>query len=258
VIGWISAFVLLAANLLPINRQYYDLAASTGGDFYFWAPGEFAAARLQVPIHGQAVLLSYGDFDSKKTFEIPVESGVKELTLFAGSQRKDLAVLLRPDGTVARDRDAGVRVQSFQHMLIATVASPSAGMWRLEVDGAGAYAVTAHVRAAETAPELDRFEFVEPGGGPGHEGMFPLKRSPGAGETLSFRLVTSGSVREVEFGFVTRDGSRIHTIPMTMTTDGEYSGRCKVPGVPFRALIQGIDGNGARFQRIESPLRAPE
>src|SRR5712692_1131118 len=75
-------------GLLQINRQYFDLAANTGGDFYFWAPGEFAAARLQVPVHREDVLLSYGAIESKKVFEIPIESGVQEMTLFAGIQRK--------------------------------------------------------------------------------------------------------------------------------------------------------------------------
>ena len=28
-------------GLFQINREYFDLAASTGGDYYFWAAGEF-------------------------------------------------------------------------------------------------------------------------------------------------------------------------------------------------------------------------
>src|SRR6266550_5416640 len=96
-----------ARGLLKVDPVYFDLAANTGGDFYFWAPGEFAASQVQVPLHHEDVLLSYGAIEAKKSFDIPVESGVKELTLFAGIQRKDLAVLVRPDGTVVRD------VQSF-------------------------------------------------------------------------------------------------------------------------------------------------
>ncbi len=137
-------------GMLPVNRQYFDLAANTGGDFYFWAAGEFASAHLQVPIHGVDVLLSYGTMDSKKVFEIPVESGVKELTLFAGVQRKDLAVLVRPDNIPVHD------AQVFQHMLIATVPSPAAGIWRLEMDGEGVYAVTAHVKPGDDAPRVAR------------------------------------------------------------------------------------------------------
>src|SRR5712691_13151961 len=196
-------------GLLQINRQYFDLAANTGGDFYFWAPGEFATARLQVPIHREYVILSYGDLESKKIFEIPIESGAEEMTLFAGIQRKDLALLIRPNGRVARDGDGGVAQQVFQHMMIATVKSPAAGVWRLELTGAGAYAVTAHVKPGKSGPELVGFDFVEPGGRPGHEGMFPIKRAVHAGESLTCRIALSGSVKQAELDFVTRDGSLI-------------------------------------------------
>jgi hypothetical protein len=231
-------------GLLKVDPIYFDLAANTGGDFYFWAPGEFAASRLQVPVHHEAVVLSYGVIDSKKSFDIPVESGVKEMTLFAGIQRKDLAVLVRPDGTVVRD------VQSFQHMLIATVNAPATGIWRLELNGAGTYAVTAHVKPGDDGPDLVNFAFVEPGGRPGHEGMFPVKRPVHAGESLACEVSLSGSIKEAELAFVARDGSLIGTSPIT--------GRCTIPKVPFRVLIRGVDSNGAAFQRIESPLHTPD
>jgi hypothetical protein len=239
-------------GLLQINRQYFDLAASTGGDYYFWAAGEFASARVQIPVHHDDVLLSYGALESKKSFEIPVESGVKELTLFAGIQRKDLAVLVRPDGTVVRD------VQSFQHMLIATVNAPAMGIWHLELQGAGTYAVTAHVKPGDGGPELINFAFVEPGGRPGHEGMFPVKRSVRAGESLACRVVLSGSIEQAELAFVTKDGSPIGTTPIAATSEGEYAGRCTIPDGPFRVVVRGVDAKGARFQRIESRLRYSE
>src|SRR5712691_13007446 len=245
-------------GLLQINRLYFDLAANTGGDFYFWAPGEFATARLQVPIHREDVILSYGDLESKKIFEIPIESGAEEMTLFAGIQRKDLALLIRPNGRVARDGDGGVAQQVFQHMMIATVKSPAAGVWRLELTGAGAYAVTAHVKPGKSGPELVGFDFVEPGGRPGHEGMFPIKRAVHAGESLTCRIVLSGSVNQAELDFVTKDGSFISTTPIVATADGEYAGRCSIPATAFRVLVRAVDASGVRFQRIESPLRNPE
>ena len=239
-------------GLLKIDPIYFDLAANTGGDFYFWAPGEFAASTLQMPIHREDVLLSYGSVESKKSFDIPVESGVKEMTLFAGIQRKDLAMLIRPDGTVVRD------VQAFQHMLIATVKAPAAGTWRLELHGAGMYAVTAHVKPADDGPELVRFAFVVPGGRPGHEGMFPLKRPLQAGESLACEVSLSGSVKEPELLFVTRDASLIGSTPIARAGEDEYAGQCTVPDVPFRAVIRGTDAKGTRFQRSESPLHIPE
>src|SRR5512133_2595062 len=120
-----------AQGLLKVNRLYYDLSASTGGDFYFWAPGEFAAvAPIDIPSGGEEVLLAYGTLaGATTTFEIPVESGARKLTIFCGIQRKDLAVVVRPDDRPARHGEPGVKIQSFQHMAIATIASPPPGTW---------------------------------------------------------------------------------------------------------------------------------
>jgi hypothetical protein len=214
-----------------IDPLYFDLAAKTGGDFYFWAPGEFATASLQVPIHHEDVVLSYGSMEGKRHFEIPLESGVKEMTLFAGIERKDLAVLVRPDGTVVRNDDPGIQV--FQRMLIAKISAPAAGVWHLEIDGAGMFAVTAHVRGADDGPDLDRFQI----------------------DAANCEVSLSGTARDVQLAFVSKDGSTIDAIPLTRTSDGEYMARCTIPKVPFRALVRGIDRNGARFQRIESHLR---
>ncbi len=245
-------------GLLKVSPEYFDLAANTGGDFYFWAPGEFASARLRVPVHHEDVLLAYGTARAKTSFDIPVESGVQEITLFAGMQRKDLAVLVRPDGVVTHDRDPGVDLQFFQNMLIATLKSPPPGVWRLELDGEGLFAVTAHVKASNEGPQLIRFRFVEPGGRPGHEGMFPITRSVRAGESLDCEVSLSGSIKEAELAFVARDGSLLGTTPIVRAGPNEYAGRCTVPKRPFRAIIRGIDANGARVQRVESGLRTPE
>jgi len=230
------------------NREFYELSASTGGDFYFWAPGEFASSRLQVPVHHEDVFFAYGDLDSKRVFEIPIESGAKSMTLFAGAQRKDLAVLVRPDGTVARDG-----IQSFQHMAIATISAPAAGMWRLELHGGGAYAVTAHVDPGADGIQLIAFDFVEQGGRPGHEGMFPIKREAKRGEKLTCRVVVSGATKDAKLVFVARDGSLLDSTKLSE----EYV-PCVVPSVPYRAGVAGTDASGRAFQRLMPPLHSAE
>ena len=49
------------SGLLNINKDYFDMAAATGGDFYFWAPGEFAeaAGHLNIPISSEPIALAY-------------------------------------------------------------------------------------------------------------------------------------------------------------------------------------------------------
>lgn len=247
-----------ARGLLRIDPSFYEVAAATGGDFYFWAPGEFATSNLQIPIHGESVVLSYGKVEGKRTFDVPVEQGVRELTIFTGLQRKDLVVVTRPDGTPLKNGDAGTSFQSFQHMTIATVKTPPAGMWQVEIHGAGSYAMTAHVKSAEQGPEMVSFQFLEEGGRPGHEGLFPLKRNVKAGESHLWTLELGGVVSDVEMIFVAEDGSpvaRFEVVPLEGSDD--YSGSAVIPAVPFRVMATGRTRDGSRFQRVDSPLITP-
>lgn len=247
-----------ARGLLKVNREYYGLAAATGGDFYFWAPGEFAArAPFDVPDSGDAVVLAYGSLGAETVIEVPVEAGVRSLSLFVGIQRMDLVVLVRPDGTPARDGDPGVAIQSFQHMRIAAIESPAAGTWKIELTGAGLYSISVRVRPGHDAPSLDGFEFVEQRGRPGHEGLFPLERTPVAGESLDARASLSGSVARAEFSFVAPDGTVLGACVMKRD-GGEWLGRCAVPSSAFRVVVTGEDRGGRRFRRVEVGLVEPQ
>ena len=185
------------------------------------APGEFAASQLQIPIQREEVVLAYGSIDAKRVFEIPVESGVRTLTVFAGIQRKDLAVLVKPDGLVVHAGDPGAALQSFQHMLIATIDAPAPGIWKLELTGTGTFSVSAHVRPGDDGPQLDSV------------------RSPCVVEL-------SGAVREQQVEFVARDGA---------TIGRAVAERCTVPKEPFRVAVSGVDASGRAFRRVERGLR---
>ena len=249
-------------GLLHVEPSYFELAAQTGGDFYFWAPGEFAKAGVQIPLHDEAVLLAYGRFDApRRSFEFPVESGVRTLTIFAGAQRKDRAVVVRPGGAVVADGSAGVKLQTFRHMTIATIQSPAAGTWRIDFEGAGLYSVSAHVRpsAQDSAPQLVDFDFVELGGRPGHEGLFPIQRPPGKGESIACTMSLGGANSGVQLFFVTGDNRPISMVPMDADPGNsqQFLGRCVVPAQPFRVRVSGRDTMGQLFQRMASPLQTP-
>jgi hypothetical protein len=244
-------------GLLHVDPNYFELASQTGGDFYFWAPGEFARAGLQIPLHDEPVLLAYGRLDSRRrSFEFPVESGVRELTIFAGAQRKDRAVIVRPGGALVADGTAGVKLQTFSHMTIATIQSPAPGPWRIEFEGAGLYSVSAHV--SSPVQFLD-FDFVELGGRPAHEGWFPITRELRKGESLSCRFDVSAASAGVQVSFVTGDDRPLATMPMDAEPGDtrHYLGRCVVPAVPFRVVLSGRDPMGQAFRRSSNALRTP-
>jgi hypothetical protein len=249
-------------GLLKVEPIYFESAAQTGGDFYFWAPGEFAGSGLQIPLHGEPVMLAYGRFDKpRRSFEIPVESGVRTLTVFAGAQRKDRAVLLRPGGAIVAAGEAGVQLQTFTHMTIATIQKPAPGLWRIDFEGAGLFSVSAHVKpsAEAGAPSMDDFDFVERGGRPGHEGWFPIQREVFKGQVIACQLEVSGAVNGVQLALVTGDNRQIATVPIDDFPDeaGHHMGRCLIPNLPFRVVVTGRDQLGQSFRRTTSALYSP-
>jgi hypothetical protein len=251
-----------AGGLLHVEPLYFDMASKTGGDFYFWAPGEFANAGLQIPLQDEPVLLAYGRLDKpRRSFDIPVEAGVRALTIFAGAQRKDRAVIVRPGGAIVAGGDAGVTLQTFSHMTIATIKSPAPGTWHIVFDGAGMYSVSAHVKGAaqDSAPQLVDFDFVEKGGRPGHEGLFPIQRDVFKGQSISCQLEVAGVTSAVQLAFVTGDSRPIATQPIDSEPgDTEnFLGRCVIPLVPFRVVVTGRDQLGQAFRRTLSPLYTP-
>lgn len=241
-------------GLLRVEPLYFDMAARTGGDFYFWAHGEFADSGLQMPLHDEPVMLAYGRFDKpRRSFDIPVESGVRTLTVFAGAQRKDRAVLVRPGGAIVSAGDAGVKLQTFTHMTIATIKAPAPGKWRIDFEGAGLYSVSAHVKPSTQsgAAALDGFDFVEMRGRPGHEGLFPIERELFKGQTITCRVEISGVASAVQLALVSGDDRLIATVPMQSASgeSGHYLGRCLIPAAPFRVVVTGRDQNGQVFRR---------
>jgi hypothetical protein len=132
-------------GLLKINADFFNLAAASGGDFYFWAAGEFAASAglLSLPIASDPVALFYrsGGGAFAQSIEVPVDTAITHLTLFAGAQRLDEVQLLRPDGRSVEANPAGVAVQVYKHMRIVAVENPEPGRWRIEARGAGSCSI---------------------------------------------------------------------------------------------------------------------
>lgn len=246
-------------SLLRVDPTYFRLASETGGDFYFWEPGEFATANLKLPIHGDTVALGYGQFrGQQRELEVPVESGVTRLTVFAGAQRKLGARLLQPDGRSATG--AGVVQQVFRHMLVVTVNAPAPGVWRLQLSGDGLYSMSASVQPGRDveAPYVPRLQFVEMGGRPGHEGWFPIEGEPRAGQWAQCSQAARGNLRQPRFRWVDAEGRPLGEPALAQVEPGgDYMGRCLVPKVPFRTVTTGLDDRGQRVQRIEPGLHVP-
>ena len=260
-------------GLLQINADYFALAAASGGDFYFWAPGEFAAAAglLDVPIATDPIALAYGSGSGPfiQDLEVPVDGTVSRLSFFAGAQRLGALRLLRPDGRSVEVDPTGAAVQDFQHMRIITVADPEAGLWRIELRGAGYFELAARYRAERSRLQaLDRqgidlvdFTFVELRGRPGHLGLFPVREAVHAGTRQQCRIILSGGVEQPTAEMVSAAGAvlaAIHLeVPGGENSGDEFYGSCRIPDQPFRVRVRGRDPEGRFFQRLTPGLFTP-
>ena len=246
-------------SLLRVDPTYYRMASETGGDFYFWEPGEFASAGIVPSLGGEPVALGYGRFQGgARQLEIPVESSAGRLVVFAGAQRKYAAQLLQPDGREATG--AGVNRQVTKNMLLVTVNAPMPGTWRLRMRGEGLHSLSARVSPAPGAEEVfvPRLRFVEMGGRPGHEGWFPIEGEPRAGHWAQCSQTVGGKLRQPRFRWVDAEGRIIGEPALRQEEpEGDWQGRCQVPLVPFRTLTTGVDDQGRLVQRIEPGLHVP-
>ncbi len=258
-------------GLLRINMDAYALSAGTGGDFYFWAPGEFAGSALQIPIEREPILLAYGSLDRPRTFSFPIDTATETLSVFSGAQRKNAFSLMRPSGIPVAESDAGVHLQEFKHILIVRVTQPERGTWRVELQGAGRFSLSVRSGREAGAPlTSDRpeplsivgFDFVERGGRPGHEGYFPITGSVKAGERRQCLVNLSGAYESADFAFVSAEGELLRRLNLARVgpdeTTPEFFGHCEILAKPFRLRVKGRDARGLDYQRMHSPLYIPE
>ena len=257
--------VAVAADLLRINRDAYQLSAATGGDFYFWAPGEFASSGVRIPLGEDAVLLSYGELvGGMRRFCFPVDTVVPRLAIFLGAQGKDHFRILRPGG-IEMVHGGGTDLQEFRHMTIASVDAPEPGEWCLVAEGKGLHAFSARVAAAPPGKGGERpvpisivgADFIDPKGYLGREGFMPKKVKPRAGETMQFSVRMNGPFDTVSFELVAPDGT-VLIRPNPIAADGdELIGESIVPKTPFRIAVRGRDRSGREYHRVFSPLMTP-
>ena len=120
---------------------------------------------------------------------------------------------------------------------------PTPGAWTVRVAGKGMFFL---VLLAKTDLSLDSVRFVEPGGRPGHEGLFPIKGSPKRGVAQKLEVAMSGALRNPAFRFdlvIRRDDSGT----VAAAAGGRERRRAGIPGrgdaprpaIPARGLGRG-------------------
>jgi len=256
----IRIYPILFGSCSPIDRSYIREANESGGQLFFLLSSEAGSITelADFIVRSNAVnLLAIDDTfgGTSRTYTVPIDSTITRLT-FSISGTTSVAVI-RPTGSVVQDLDPGVTVLSLSDGKIYSITSPVIGEWSVSVNGTGDVSVEV---SGESSLDLSSFEFVEPGGRPGHEGFFSIDGLPLAGQEGTVDAVMSGDFNTAQFSLRSETGAVLQTFPLSLvpeTTD-EFFGQITPPTLPFRVYVTGQDITGANYQRLLSASIRPQ
>lgn len=259
----------------PVDPEYYRTARATGGQVFVLSPSEvdnitkladFVARPNAVELASVADTLS----GASKTYTVAVDSKTTRVTFSVSGTPQ--VTLRRPDGTQVLAGQSGVEVVrvtgQFAYVdagtvrggAIYSITNPAPGNWNVTATGTGA--ITLRV-SGESLLNFSSFDFVEFGGGPGHEGYKPVSGAPLAGETTTVTAeLTDGETSSVGFELRNAAGGLIQTLSLDEVTASDqpgYSGHGMIksfigdivpPSQPFLVYATGTDSAGNPFQRV--------
>lgn len=182
-----------------------------------------------------------------KVYNVPVDTTMTNV-VFSVSGTSQVLVK-RPDGTIVRSLDTGVTFVPLSNGAIYSVDFPSAGSWSVVVSGSGNFFLDV---SGDSKLFVSRFDFIEPGGRPGHEGVFPLIGKPLTGQMNQVVAQLTRDFSNVQFELRGKSGILIQTLSLTRdtsTTPNRFIGEVILPKTPFLVYMTGTDANGIKYQR---------
>ena len=245
------------------DPSYFTVAEGSGGQVFLFDPSEVSessALMIGAMKHEETVYRAAGTLaEGVHEFSIPVDSAIESAMFSVSLQCLQVVEIVRPSGDELRANDPGVEYHQFQAGRIVTLPNPTPGAWTVRVAGKGMFFLVLQAKSELT---LDRVAFVEPGGRPGHEGLFPIKGAPRRGVAQKLEVEMSGAFRNPRFRFVTSAAELIQELPLEAQegSSGEQSflGDVTPSARQFRLAVSGQDGRGFPFQRVHAPLFTAE
>jgi len=253
----------------PTDRAYFTLTSSTGGQLYVWnkkdqgdadvtAETERYFASVKPELSGDAEpLLMVEDkaTSSTRVHQVPVDNTVSELTWsVAFAEKGGLVVVKDPTGRVVRNGYPNSEFTTLSQSTIIHINDPKQGTWTLEIRTASTTSTPRYSAFVKGKSPLSfaTFEFVEMGGRPEHQGLFPIAGLPSLGRTATARAEVNGEVSEVHFEFTKLGGEKLKSITLQLgqpDAETSYLGDVQVPQEVFRVAARGKTKSGAPFIR---------
>jgi hypothetical protein len=257
-----SSGTLAPASLSSVDPTYNKVASDSGGQLFALQRNE-AGTITQLAnsvVQSNAVdILSVADSLTGLpiSYTVPVDSTTTQVTFSVSGATA--VTLTRPDGTTVQPSDPGVTLLSLSSAAIYTIASPPSGIWKLSVNGTGAFSASVF-----GISPLDVFSlsFVEPRGRPGHDGEFPIDGFPLSGQAGTIEAkITTDQVSSSQFDLRTKQGVSLGTVPTSpVSTDSpdDIFAQTTVPSTPFLIYTTGLDLKGVIYQRVVPATFKPQ
>ena len=240
------------------DPAYEKLARGSGGQVLYLDRNEAGKAMqlIEATQNRETILVTHNR-TAPATVEFPVDSFTKTIyvTLSASEPGTDIKVF-RPSGRPVEEGPVSVHMTRLTRGMILAIDVPESGLWRVEFAprGVASLAVT-----AKTDLFVATFQFVELKGRIGHAGLMPIDGMPAAGHRMTAEFTASdNTLASAEVALVSEDLREFHETKFKPVEGGEYLGILRVPEEPFRVIVRGTDANGARYQRMYTPLFTPQ
>jgi hypothetical protein len=239
-----------------VDPTYVNIAEATGGQVFLFDPSEVAKSAALIIArqgHEETLFRAMGQLDGGvRDFVFPVDSSVESMVISVSIQCRQSVGVYRPNGAELSSYGAGVEDHEFRAGRILKLPFPDPGEWRIRVAGRGIFFAVAN---AKSDISLDRVEFVELGGRPGHEGYFPTKKPPRLGVAQMLEVSMSGPATGVNFRVVSSGGDTLQRFALERSSEAlDFLGAFVPAFSSFRIVAEGFDEKGLPFQRFYGAL----
>ena len=255
-------YLILFGSCSPIDPGYIQIAKETGGQLFFLTPQQAdLASNLPGLLVGTNVvtLLSVRDsvVSGSKSYSVPVDSTMRDVTFSADTPSMQVQ-RPPPNGDLVQAGDPDATTLQLTGGKVVKIADPAVGLWTVTIGVASAFSLEV---SGSSDLDMSRFDFVQPGGRDGHDGLFPIPGLPVAGATSSADAVLAGGFTTPQFDLRRPDGEHIQDLALASVSDelpSEFGGVVNLPTEPFLAYVTGKDAGGNPFQRVLPKLIQPQ
>lgn len=241
-----------------IDPTYVRTAEATGGQVFLFDRSEAARSTVLMLYgskHEDTIFRSMGTLSTgAREFTFPVDSTIESLMVTVTLQCLQSITVLRPTNTEVHAGEPDVNDNRYRSGQILVLTKPQAGAWRVRIAGAGMFFMVAQ---AKSSIALNHVEFVELGGRPGHEGMFPVKGPLHLGEQRTLSVDLKAPAGETRFRLIDSAGEPLEPLEMSAEAgDGQreddrtFQGKLTLKHAAFRVAVEGRDAAGYPYQRV--------